>query len=98
MKLKGDVMRFKKGQIVPRWTGIKASDRKVQHKLKFGADVSFEGGVFYLEGGGSCFMISNVFRRMKNGTLKRCVVQVDKIHINSERVEPIYNCAFEIAV
>jgi hypothetical protein len=81
-------MKFKKGQIVPRWTGLKISDRKAQHNLKFGADVSYEGGVFYIESEGSCFLAKTPMRKMKNGTFKKKIkIDISSVRINAERID-----------
>ncbi len=81
------MIKYKKGQIVPRWSNIKANDRKAQHCIKFGADVSFEGGVWYLESDGPLVYLKHqAHRMMKNGTIKTVGVTAIDIHINGGRV------------
>ncbi len=80
-------MKYKKGQIIPRWVGVIASDRKAQHKIKFGADVSIEGGTIFLESNGSAILIPNdMTRKMKNGTRKKVVININFVSIDGIRV------------
>ncbi len=80
-------MKYKKGQIVPRWLGVTASDRKSQHKIKFGADVSIEGGVIFLESDGyAIFVPYDMTRMMKNGTRKNVKTVVSGVAVNCSRV------------
>ena len=79
-------MRFKKGQIVPRWIGVKAKDRKAQHCIKFGGDASYENGKLFLESDGAVMCISGIRRVMKNGTTKKSPVDIKELYIDCSRV------------
>ena len=81
-------MKFKKGQIIPRWIGARTSDRKAQHGLKFGGNVSYENGVIYLESDNGCAIVcDNPRRRMNNGTYKRSGATFEGVHIDASRVK-----------
>lgn len=81
------MIKFKKGHIVPRWIGAIASDRKSQHCIKFGCDVSIENGIIYAESHGYVFYIPDkIKRKMKNKTFKKCFLSVNMIRICSRRV------------
>ena len=80
-------MKYKKGQIIPIWVGVTASDKKSQHKIKFGADVSIEGGTIFLESEGSAIVIPyDMSRLMKNGTRKKVITNLGFIPVDGSRV------------
>ena len=64
---------FKKGQIIPRWLGVTASDRKAQHCIKFGGDCEYDNGTLYVINGSAVY-INNPRRTMKNKTAKKVSV------------------------
>jgi hypothetical protein len=82
------MIKFRKGQIIPRWVGVKTSDRKAQYHLKFGCDISYEGGVLFMETDGCAIIVPYpVNRRMNNGTRKKVnVVFHNGIHVDGSRV------------
>lgn len=83
-------MKFKKGQIVPRWLNVRAEDRKAQHCIRFGGDVSYEDGVLFLESDGkkdAVFMSNGVKRRLNNGTYKNSPFHLTHVHIDCSRVQ-----------
>ena len=80
------MIKFKKGQIIPRWTGVITLDRKAQYHLKFGCDVEFENGCMYPITDGSVFMLPyNIYRRMSNGTKKKVIVSVRNTCVDGSR-------------
>jgi len=75
-------MNFKKGQIINRSTGIRASDRKAQYHLKWGCNVSISNGVICANGEGPVLVLpSKIFRKMKNGTHKNVNVTISGLRI-----------------
>jgi len=77
--------KFNKGHIVPRWCGVKATDRKAQHTITFGCDVKISrtNDCVSVEAlsCGSVIMIRNVRRKMKNGTTKKSPIVIHDLNI-----------------
>lgn len=84
--------KFKKGHIVPRGIGVIISDRKAQHCVKFGCDVSIENGVIYAETNGYIiFVPSSIKRKMKNKTFKKCFCEINNVTVDFSRVNESNN-------
>lgn len=81
-------MIFKKGNIVPRWCGVKTQDRKAQHCITFGCDVRIEIDrghiVMHMLSEGACIKGRGwITRPMKNGTFKKTPITIKGVHIIS---------------
>lgn len=81
------MIKFRKGQIIPRWLGVTTADRKAQYHLKFGCNASYEGGFLFMESDGSAIVIPyQVTRRMNNGTRKKVPVLFNNFNVDASRV------------
>lgn len=82
------MIKFRKGQIIPRWLNVRTSDRKAQYHLKFGCDISYEGGVLFMESEGSAIILPYEHRRkMKNGTFKRVSISIEGVNVDASRIK-----------
>jgi len=79
--------KFKKGQIIQRRFGIHTSIKKASHLLKWGCDVSIEGGVIYAESDGAILNIPcESYLFMRNGSKRLVSFSVCGIKLDGSRV------------
>lgn len=79
--------KFKKGQIIQRRFGVHTSIKKASHLLKWGCDVSVEGGVIYAESDGPILNIPHKsFLFMKNGSKRLVSFSFNGLKLDCSRV------------
>lgn len=79
--------KFKKGQIIQRRFGIHTSIKKASHLLKWGCDVSIEGGVIFAESEGCIVDIPcESYSFMRNGSKRVVSFSFKNINIDGSRV------------
>lgn len=79
--------KFKKGQIIQRRFGIHASIKKASHLLRWGCDVSVEGGVIYAESDGAILNIPcDPYLFMRNGSKRLVSFSIRGIKFDGSKV------------
>ena len=79
--------QFKKGQIIQRRFGIHTSIKKASHLLKWGCDVSIEGGIIYSESDGAILNIPcESYLFMRNGSKRLVSFIINNVEFNGSRV------------
>lgn len=88
------MIKFPRGSVVPRWLNVKTSQRKAQHNLKFGCNVSIEWCttekrlIVFVESDGYVVVVpANLRRARRNGTKQKVHMIVRGLHVDSSRVK-----------